>query len=183
MRVKPGKGITTKEGAISAMARLDEIDRELAGWYLSEAEAVAAARAAHTAKQVGRTGYEAEKALLVKQLEEWAEEASANWETRSFETPAGKMGFRMAPPSVALIKRVAKKFENAVELLMLNMPEFVRKVFEVDKEAILAADRAGNLAVDALGRCGLEIKQDDEFWVETGASKDLDAAAKRLKGA
>ncbi len=185
MRIKPKRQIMTREAAEAALARLNQIDTALVRWCLAEAEAVAAVRQAHAEKQRdgGRIGFEAEKALLVKELEEWAKEASATWERKTLETSSGRLGFRMTTPSVVLIKRIAKKFENAVELLMLTLPDFVRTVYEVDKEKILATDRADGLDREALNRCGLDIYKEDEFWVETGASKDLDEAAKKLKSA
>lgn len=182
-RVKPRNSVTTMEGAVSAMNRLNQIDTQLAQWDLCEAEQIAKVREEHVQLQrkAGRPGLEAEKALLVKELESWAEEASATWERKTLETPFGRLGFRVTTPAVALIKRVAKNFKDAVELVMLYLPDFVRQSYEVDKEKILAAEREGLLEMDKLARCGLTVEQKEEFWVETAASKDLDEASKKLK--
>lgn len=182
-RIKPKKSITTQDQAIAAMGRLNQIDTQLAQWDLYEAEQIAKVREEHVQLQrkAGRPGLEAEKALLIKELEAWASEASATWEKRTMETPFGRIGFRVTTPAVTLIKRVAKNFKDAVELVMLYLPDFVRQSYEVDKEKILAAEREGTLEMDKLARCGLEIKQEEQFWLETCASKDLDEASKKLK--
>ncbi len=94
-----------------------------------------------------------------------------------------------AQPTVTLIKKIARSFDAALELLQARMPEFVRNDPAIDKEKILLHSRAecldGSPALDeeALRKCGLEVKQNDEFWIETAASKDLEAAAKKLKAA
>lgn len=182
-RVKPKNSITTQDQAVAAMGKLNQIDTQLAQWELAEAEEISLLRAEHVLLQrkAGRLGLEAEKALLIKELEAWAEGASATWERKSLETPFGRMGFRVTTPAVVLIKRVVKNFKDAVELALQYLPDFVRKMPEIDKEKILAADREGSLELDKLARCGLSIEQKEEFWVETAASKDLDAASKKLK--
>lgn len=182
-RIKVEKSITTQDQAFAAMAKLNQIDTRLAMWELCEAEQIAKVREEHVLLQrkAGRLGIEAEKALLVKELEAWAQEASATWERKTLETPFGRLGFRMTTPAVALVKRVAKNFKDAVELALLYLPDFVRKTPEIDKEKILAAEREGTLEMDKLARCGLVVNQKDEFWIETAASKDLEDASKKLK--
>ncbi|HHT9137361.1 MAG TPA: host-nuclease inhibitor Gam family protein [Candidatus Wunengus sp. YC60] len=184
-RIKPKNSINTQDQAVAAMSRLNQIDSRLAQWNLDEAEDIATIRTDHheVQKKAGRPGLEAEKALLVKELEAWALEAQGTWEKRTMETPFGRFGMRTTTPAVRLIKRVVKNFQDAVELIMINLPDFARRVFEIDKDKILAADRDGSLDVASLARCGLEVKQEEEFWVETNASKDLEEAAKKLKGA
>jgi hypothetical protein len=99
------------------------------------------------------------------------------------------MGFRMSTPAVSLIKKAAKSFKEALALLQARLPEYVRDTPEIDKEKILAEARDDSeqstwpATSIALSKCGLEVKQDDEFWIETAASKDLETAAKRLKAA
>lgn len=182
-RIKPKHSITTQDAAIAAMGRLNQIDTQLAGWDLDEAEDIAMVREEHVNAQnkAGRPALETEKALLVKELEVWVIEAQATWEKRTLETPFGRLGIRTSTPAVLLIKRVARTFKEAADLLKKTLPAFVRETPEVDKEAILAADRDKTLDVGKLNRCGLMVDQDDEFWVETNASKDLDEASKKLK--
>ncbi|GAB62676.1 MAG: hypothetical protein DWB56_14780 [Candidatus Jettenia sp.] len=182
-RVKPKNSIRTVSDMEAAMSRLNQIDTRLAQWTLEEAHDIALVREEHdkNQKKAGRTGLEAEKALLIKELEAWAEEASATWGKRTLETPFGRLGFRVSTPAVTLLKRVAKNFKDAAELAMLYLPDFVRKSYEIDKEKVIAAESQGTLDKNILSQCGLSVEQKDEFWLETAASKDLDEAAKKLK--
>lgn len=184
-RMKPKNNILTRPQAEAAMAQLNGIDQKLATWDMEEANAIAAIREEHAKLQRkgGRPGLEAEKALLVKELEAWADKDACTWPARSIETPFGRLGYRVSTPAVVLIKKVARTFDAALQLLQGGMPDFVRSAPQIDKEKILAEDRADTLDAVALGQCGLEVKQEDEFWIETAASKDLEDAAKKLRAA
>lgn len=184
-RIKPKNSITTKAQAEAAMSKLNNIDMVLANWNLQEANEIAALREYHAKAQRkdGRPSFEAEKALLVKELEAWADQDSATWPKKTMETPFGCLGFRVGNPAVVLIKKMAKNMKCALELLDEYSPQFVRDSPEIDKEAILAEARAKTLNEERLAKCGLAVKQDDEFWIETNASKDLEAAAQKLRAA
>lgn len=184
-RVKPKNSIANRQQAEAAMARLNAIDRQFAQWDMAEANAVSKVREefSETRKKGNYVGLEAERALLIKEIQAWADVDSATWEKKTLETPFGNLGFRVSQPAVVLVKKVAKSFKQAIELLRAKMPEFVREVPEIDKEAILAADRDDTLNHLVLQKCGLEVKQEDEFWVESAASKDLEEAAKKLRAA
>ena len=184
-RIKPKNSITTRVQAEAGMANLNKIDQVLAQMDLDEANAISAVRELHQGAQrvAGRPGLEAEKALLVKELEAWADKDAATWEKRSIETPFGSLGYRVGQPTVTLIKRIAKSFDAALDLLKAEFPQYVRDVPQIDKAQILADNTAEVLDAAALGECGLEVKQDDEFWIETAASKDLEDAAKKLRAA
>lgn len=184
-RLKPKNTITSRAQAEAAMSKVNEIDRQLADWDLAEADEIATVRMHHADRQrkAGRPGFEAEKALLVKEIEAWAEIDKERWEKKSIETPFGSFGFRVSQPTVVLIKKVASKFDAALELLQKSLKQYVRSVPQIDKDQILADDRGGVLDEAALAKCGLKVNQEDEFWIETCASKDLDAAAKKLRAA
>ncbi len=185
MRMKPKNSIKNRTDAEAAMAKLNNIDMQLAAWDLDEANEIAGVRERHAGiqKKGGRIGHEAEKALILKELESWAESDVRHWEKKTMETSFGNMGFRLSTPAVVLIKKIARNFKEALELLTSRMPEYVRPVPEIDKEAILAASRDETLKTDSLEKCGLKVDQEDEFWVETNASRDLEDAAKRLRAA
>ena len=184
-RLKPKNTITSRSQAEAAMSKLNEIDRELAVWDLSEADAIATVRQEHADAQRrgGRPGFEAEKALLVKEIEAWAETAAATWPKKTMETPFGSIGFRVSQPTVVLIKKIASKFDYALTFLQQRLPEYVRSVPQIDKDRILSDARSEILDAGALANCGLAVNQDDEFWLETNASKDLESAAKKLRAA
>lgn len=184
-RLKPKNRIVSREQAEAAMARLSDIDRQIARLDLDEAEEIARVRDkfAMTRKSCLIPEMETEKSLLVKELEAWAETDRDAWPIKSIETPFGRLGFREKNPAVVLYKAMAKKLEDALGRLTARMPEYVRKAPSIDKEKILAAHREGTLDLAKLQRCGLRIDEGEDFWIETAASKDLADAAKALKDA
>ncbi len=184
-RIKPKNTISNRYQAEAAMAMINTIDRQFAEWDMNEAGGVAVVREEFAAlrKKGNCAGMEAEKTLLIKELEAWAEADSATWGKKTLETPFGNMGFRISQPAVVLFKKAARSFKAAVELLSASMPQFVRQTPDVDREAILAAERVGELDERLLRGCGLEVKQEEEFWVESAASKDLEEAVRKLRAA
>lgn len=185
MRIKPKNSIKSRAQAEAAMSKLNNIDMQLAAWELAEANDIAAVRDKHAERQKmeGRIGLEAEKALLVKELELWADTDAETWESKTMETPFGKIGFRTSTPAVVLIKKIARNFKEAIELLASRLPGYLRRVPEIDKESILKDAREEKLDATKLAKCGLKVDQKEEFWIETNASKDLELAAKKLKAA
>ena len=184
-RVKPRNTITTKQQAETAMEKINSIDQQLAEWDLKEAQEISLLRARFS--EVRTKGniavMEAEKELLIKELHAFAEVDSATWVKKTLETPFGNIGYRMSQPTVVLVRKVAKSLKQATELLKAKLPKFIRNTPEIDKEAILSADRDKTLDKVLLKSCGLEIKQEDEFWIESKASRDLEEAAKKLRAA
>lgn len=92
----------------------------------------------------------------------------------------------MSQPTVVLIKKVAKNFDAALQLLQARLKFYVREVPQIDKEKILAIARdeqSWPTEELELAKCGLAVKQEDEFWIETNASKDLESAAQKLRAA
>ena len=120
-RLKPKNSITTRAQAEAAMAKLNGIDTELARMELDEAEAIGAVREKHARlqREAGRPGMDAEKALIVKELEAWADQDEATWGKRSYETPFGSFGFRVSTPAVVLIKKIA---EDVAEMNAIMEP-------------------------------------------------------------
>lgn len=186
-RVKTQDLIKTRQQAEEAMSKIDAIDRQFAELDLEEAEAIIKVRErfAEKRQKANFDGLQAERTLLIKEIETFAGHDCAAWEKKTFETPFGSFGFRITPPTVALIKRVSKTYNLAIDNLeMEDMSRFVRVKKEVDKEAILAAHKDGTLDISKLeNSCGLQVRQEDEFWLESRASKDLDEAAKKLRAA
>lgn len=183
-RIKIKNSITSLAAAEEAMYQLDAVDRQFARWDLAEAEAVQKVRERFNEKRKAGNcaGLEAEKALLVRELEAWAETASVEWKKKTISTSYGRLGFRTTPPTVTLIKKVAKSFKKALVLLKgYGRDYYVRYEPKIDREAILADWRDKALCVESLNECGLTVDQTDEFWIETTASKDLEEAIKKLK--
>lgn len=186
MRLKPKNSVTCLDQAESALARIDEIDRQFAGWDLGEAEAVQKVRDEFNEKRKagGSLTLETQRAFLARELEAWAEADAPNWgKKKTVATAYGSFGYRVSQPAVILVKKVARSFKAALELVEKRLPTYVRTVSEIDKEAILAADRDAVLDTRELRECGLEVRQVEEFWLESNAAKDLEKASRKLKAA
>ncbi|TAN62556.1 hypothetical protein EPN18_04475, partial [bacterium] len=131
-RVKPKNTITNRTQAETAMSRLSQIDRQSADWDIKEANAVAVVREQFAAiRKDNRCALLVERTLLIKELQTWAEADSATWGRKTLETPFGKLGFRVSQPAVVLVKKAARSFKAALELLQTRLPEFVRTVAEI----------------------------------------------------
>lgn len=76
----------------------------------------------------------------------------------------GSVGFRSTPPKVALLNR-KYNWETVLESLRRVKfgARYVRQVFEVDKERILADVAAKEITDTKLAAVGVKIQQTDEF--------------------
>lgn len=180
--------ISSRADADTAMKELYQIDTQMLTWASEEAQAVTSAREGCQLKQLhqGLLTMKARRAELVKSIKAWAEADRKEWSGKSLETPHGDMGFRLNPPSVALIKKIAKSFDEALALLKEKLKKFVavETVERVDKEKILALKPdADQYAIAQLAECGLKIEQKEEFWVETLVAKKLEEEIKKAKDA
>lgn len=185
-RIKIKNSIKTSARAEEAMTQINIWDRQFIYWDMAEASAIQKVREKFNEKRKGGSylQIEAQRALLIRELEAWADTASAEWKKKTFEFSAGRLGYRTMPPTVKLIKKIAKSFKAAMALLEgTDLAYYVRQEPTLDKEQILADSREKDIDVPELAKCGLKVDQSDDFWIETTASKDLEAARKRLKSA
>lgn len=184
MRTKPKNKITSRADAEQAMEDLNLIDAAITEYEIAEEKEVMAVRERWSAhRQIkGVFSMQERKDLLIRELEAWAKEDRSTWaQLKTLETPFGRLGFRMAPKSVVLIKSIAKNMKIALALLEEALPDFVRKNPKVDKKGILAADQKHALDAEQLRKCGLKVHQVEEFWIETAVSKNLREAAEEIK--
>ena len=91
------------------------------------------------------------------------------------EWSAGKFGFRLDPPSLALANRTFGWAKILAVIITKRLRKFVRLKQEVDKDAILA--RCGTVAkptkfqTRTLPNLGLKIVQEENFFVEPDLTK------------
>jgi phage host-nuclease inhibitor protein Gam len=85
---------------------------------------------------------------------------------KSRELVHGVVAFRTAPPAVKLLNR-KYNWKTALELLRkLRLAKYIRTTFEVDKEALLAANAAEEISDEKLAACGLKIDQGETFSID-----------------
>jgi phage host-nuclease inhibitor protein Gam len=86
---------------------------------------------------------------------------------KSIELSAGRIGFQIPPPSVALLNR-KWTWETATEAASRLLPHFMRQKLEIDKQAIL--QQREDLA-ESLPKCGLKISQGENFYADPDLTK------------
>ncbi len=89
---------------------------------------------------------------------------------KSIEMLSGTLGFRTGTPKLAVLSR-AFNWEKVIELMRAaaDWKPFVRTKEEVDKEGILGAAAAAQnkeAFAEDLKRVGLQVKQEESFFVE-----------------
>jgi phage host-nuclease inhibitor protein Gam len=136
-----------------ATIRLDELRADL--------DARLAAIRAGFEERIAATGEEL-KAQMV-QAEEWAEAHRDEFAgKKSIAMVHGTVGFRTGMPRLATLK--GWKWDAVLRVLREQHPEFVRTKAEVDKDLLLA--RRADLGDGALRDLGVEVKQDESFFVD-----------------
>jgi phage host-nuclease inhibitor protein Gam len=102
---------------------------------------------------------------------------------RSKSLGSGVIGFRLGQRAVKTKK--GWTFKKSLEAMgkNLNLSQFIQRKPEIDKPAILKEkievelpDGSLNPLYESLAECGLEIRQDETFFVETASEKSLEVA-------
>ncbi len=184
-RTKSPNAIKVNDDAIEAVARINLIDKTIANLDLKEADAIAKVRDVYAKKRADKncSNLEAEKKVLLKELEFFAKMTFDTWKNKSFTTPFGKFGYRRPGPTIVLIKTLASSMAKATELLRKKIPKLVVTKYSINKTAITASNAEGTLDREKLEACGLTIENIPEFFMESNAAKDLSDAEKKLKAA
>jgi phage host-nuclease inhibitor protein Gam len=98
-------------------------------------------------------------------VQEWAEANPAEFAKRkSIDFTSGTIGFRTGTPKLALLNR-RWNWATALQAVQNWLPNFIRSVPEIDKEALLA-QRDEQIIRETLPKVGLKVVQDESFYVE-----------------
>lgn len=98
-------------------------------------------------------------------LEKWATENRDTilpGDAKSTNFEGGKIGFKKSPAKLALIDE-AGDWDEVIEKVKKVLPEFVLSKMELDKSGIL---RNADGLNGKLGKAGLQIVQDEKFYVK-----------------
>ncbi len=82
---------------------------------------------------------------------------------KSMESPHGIFGFRTGTPKLKTLKGFT--WASALELIKVYLPGYVRKTEETAKDKLLA-DREIKKVAENLSKCGIEVVQDETFFIE-----------------
>lgn len=162
----------TKEEAAGAVARIGEINRELARREADLGDALARIKAEVEALAEPLRG---ELAAKTEGLRIWSEAnraaLTAGGKVKSADLGTGVVGWRLRNPRVSMPKDVASLIER---LKGLGLQRFVRTKEEPNKEAMLAE------AAVARGVPGIKIgSEGEDFYVEPFAAELAEAAPGR----
>ena len=100
---------------------------------------------------------------IVPQLEHYAKGVDMNGK-KSLDMLHGTIGFRTDTPSLKALK--GNKWDDILTKVKKYLPDFVRTKEEIDKKDILA-NRTEPAVVKNLEKCGMEIVQEEKFFVDT----------------
>ena len=117
----------------------------------------------------------AEDALkpLAASIEEWAIlHPELFLEKKSLDLIGGRIGFRMSPPSVKMLRGVQE--ETAVDRVMASQwaANWTRDKIELARDTILADYASGNVTEADLKNVGLRVSQTENFFIEPAQVKD-----------
>ena len=98
-------------------------------------------------------------------LQSFATENRAELVTKkkSLDMAHGTIGFRTGTPKLKTLKGFT--WEAAKNLVKEFLPSFIRTTEEVAKDKLLA-DRDGEGMADQMAKCGIQVVQDDTFYVD-----------------
>ena len=82
---------------------------------------------------------------------------------KSLDSAHGTFGFRTGTPKLKTLKGFT--WASALELIKVFLPGYVRKTEEPAKDKLLA-DRENKKVSENLSKCGIEVVQDETFFIE-----------------
>lgn len=83
--------------------------------------------------------------------------------TKSYKSAHGVFGFRTGTPKLKQLKGFTK--ESVLTLVKTLLPDYIRTNEEVAKDRLLA-DRSDEGMEENLKKCGMQVVQDETFYVE-----------------
>lgn len=108
---------------------------------------------------------DAEKTVAFDTLQAYATENKAELflKKKSLEMVHGVIGFRTGTPKLKTLKGFT--WASALQLVKEFLPGYVRTVEEITKDKLLA-DREAEKMPDDMARCGIQVVQDETFFIE-----------------
>ena len=185
LKTKPEKDIGSREAAEKAMLELGCIESDLAAIVAKAEKEISQVRARFCEGPVAeeRKRLEEQKKAITKDLEKFAKTDCKNWFAKSLDLPSGSLGFRHSPPSVALVKSIAKSIDTALINLQASCQRYVRKTSTINKELIVQDFIGNKLDAQKLYTCGLDIVRKKSFFIRTDFTEALEKAQDKLKKA
>lgn len=108
---------------------------------------------------------EAEKQEAFDTLQSFAVENQADLfsKKKSLEMTHGVIGFRTGTPKLKTLKGFT--WASALQLVREFLPGYIRQTEEIAKDKLLA-DRDAERMAEQMGKCGIQVVQDESFFVD-----------------
>jgi phage host-nuclease inhibitor protein Gam len=108
---------------------------------------------------------EGQKAMAFDTLQAYASENKGSLFTKkkSLDMVHGTIGFRTGTPKLKTLKGFT--WASALQLVREFLPSYIRTTEEITKDKLLA-DRDIEGMADDMSRCGIQVVQDETFFVE-----------------
>ena len=82
---------------------------------------------------------------------------------KSLDMAHGTIGFRTGTPNLKTLKGFT--WASALELVKEFLPDYVRQTWDIAKDKLLA-DRDAEEMLSRMAKCGMQVVQDEAFYVE-----------------
>ena len=82
---------------------------------------------------------------------------------QAFATENGVIGFRTGTPKLKTLKGFT--WASALQLVKEFLPNYARQTWDIAKDKLLA-DRDAEQMADSMAKCGIQVVQDEAFYVE-----------------
>lgn len=82
---------------------------------------------------------------------------------KSLDMAHGTIGFRTGTPKLKTLKGFT--WTSALELVKEFLPDYVRQTWDIAKDKLLA-DRDAEEMLSRMAKCGMQVVQDEAFYVE-----------------
>lgn len=145
--------IANREQADAALAEMYRLDQIIAEHEKAESE-----------EKAQREAVELLFARQEKAVVAWAQKDRKNWTAKTLTLINGTISFTTSPGKVGLIKKIAKSFDAAVELLRASRKELAKKFLrprpdDLNKELLLQEFEDGRIKNEQLEEFGLRVEK------------------------
>lgn len=115
------------------------------------------------ADKIATLSEEREQAFETLQAFATENQAELFTKKKSLDMAHGVIGFRTGTPKLKTLKGFT--WASALQLVKEFLPDYVRQTWDIAKDKLLA-DRDTEAMLEKMAKCGIQVAQDETFYVE-----------------
>lgn len=115
------------------------------------------------ADKIATLSEEREQAFEMLQAFATENQAELFTKKKSLDMAHGVIGFRTGTPKLKTLKGFT--WASALQLVKEFLPDYVRQTWDIAKDKLLA-DRDTEAMLEKMAKCGIQVAQDETFYVE-----------------